>query len=106
MRSEWIARALSLMIGIAIGVFLGSAFMGAPVEDVDRHVRIIYDVTSGVRMQGEPGITTSKIPCYDGDPTRQCLWINCPACPECDLTCENDAVVEELIPESSVEPTG
>ena len=105
MRTEVIAAGLGVLVGISVGAFLNSTLTeDATIEDIDQHVRVIYDVTNGVRVQADPGIVPRKIPCYDGDPTRQCIWISCPACPECDAA--TDADDDGMASESTDEPAG
>ena len=86
-------------LGVVAGMILVALF-GAetPVEDIDHHVRVVYDVTNGVRVQADKTANVRKIPCFDGDPSRNCIWLSCPACQDC--------AADEPIPESSEEPTG
>ena len=72
-----------------------------PVEDVEQHIRVIYDVTSGIRIQADKNTIVQKIACFDGDPSRKCVWISCPKCE----TKAKEAADDDA-PIASAEPTG
>ena len=74
------ANGLSLLMGILmivsflVGIFAGSR---STIRDVDRHVRVVYDESNGVRVLFDGSVQAAKAPCYDGDPVGRCYLISC-----------------------------
>jgi hypothetical protein len=95
---------MRLAILVLLAMFLAGCEPGGPLgpacpeipEEV-RHIRIVEDVSTGVRIEVDrEAIKAERLivqnhACYDGDPTRRCVWIGVPpekTCPACEV-CES-----------------
>lgn len=73
----------AIVLAVGFGVGWGLHPDGPDVEDVDHHMRIVFDVTNGTAIRPAKDVIVRKDSCYDGDPTRNCVFISCPVQPEC-----------------------
>ena len=48
-----------------------------PSIDVEQHIRVVYDVRTGVGLQLNEDVQAVKTQCYDGDPVGKCYMVSC-----------------------------
>lgn len=93
------AGILTMLVGgclAAVGILFAA---NGPDENV-RYVRIVEDVSTGVRIEldedsmAEQRLIVRKKECYVGDPTRNCVWIGAVPCEEQPIASE-EAPAEE-----------
>lgn len=92
----WVLVVLLFCVLIMLGAKCQIVGSAEELPEGVRHVRIVESLQTGVRIQAQDGVIVREIPCYDGDPTRKCIWMGCdPTAPGGPDAPEETAVTEE-----------